>query len=45
MIVLNNFGDGMVKQWQKLFHKGRHRRLDEILGMQALVSLALRRPL
>ena len=71
MIVLNNFGDGMVKQWQKLFHKGRlsasdkslhtkdfvkaamahgifeavrHRRLDEILGMQAR-PLALRRPL
>src|SRR5258707_12110860 len=21
--VLNNFGDGMVKQWQKLFFKGR----------------------
>jgi len=23
VIVLNNFGDGMVKQWQKLFFKGR----------------------
>jgi acetolactate synthase-1/2/3 large subunit len=23
VVVLNNFGDGMVKQWQKLFHKGR----------------------
>ena len=23
IVVLNNFGDGMVKQWQKLFFKGR----------------------
>jgi len=23
VVVLNNCGDGMVKQWQKLFHKGR----------------------
>ena len=23
VVVLNNFGDGMVKQWQKLFLKGR----------------------
>jgi acetolactate synthase-1/2/3 large subunit len=23
VVVLNNFGDGMVKQWQKLFFKGR----------------------
>jgi len=21
--VLNNFGDGMVRQWQKLYYKGR----------------------
>ena len=23
VIVLNNYGDGMVRQWQKLFYKGR----------------------
>ena len=22
VVVLNNYGDGMVKQWQKLFYKG-----------------------
>ena len=26
VVVLNNFGDGMVKQWQKLFFKGRDRK-------------------
>ena len=26
VVVLNNFGDGMVKQWQKLFFKGRSQR-------------------
>src|SRR6202046_3040951 len=31
VVVLNNCGDGMVKQWQKLFHKGRLSASDKSL--------------
>jgi acetolactate synthase-1/2/3 large subunit len=31
VVVLNNFGDGMVKQWQKLFFKGRLSASDKSL--------------
>jgi acetolactate synthase-1/2/3 large subunit len=29
IVVLNNFGDGMVRQWQKLFFKGRFASSDK----------------
>jgi acetolactate synthase-1/2/3 large subunit len=35
VVVLNNFGDGMVKQWQKLFHKGRLSASDRSLHKKA----------
>ena len=31
VIVLNNFGDGMVRQWQKLYYKGRMSASDKSL--------------
>jgi acetolactate synthase I/II/III large subunit len=41
VIVLNNFGDGMVKQWQKLFHKGRLSASDKSLHTKDFVKAAL----
>ena len=41
MIVLNNFGDGMVKQWQKLFHKGRLSASDKSLHTKDFVKAAM----
>ena len=29
ILVLNNYGDGMVRQWQKLFYDGRHMASDK----------------
>ncbi len=39
-MVLNNFGDGMVKQWQKLFHKGRLSASDRSLHKKDFVKAA-----
>ena len=40
VVVLNNFGDGMVKQWQKLFHKGRLSASDKSLHKKDFVKAA-----
>jgi len=40
VVVLNNFGDGMVKQWQKLFHKGRLSASDRSLHKKDFVKAA-----
>jgi len=40
IVVLNNFGDGMVKQWQKLFHKGRLSASDKSLHKKDFVKAA-----
>ena len=39
-MVLNNFGDGMVKQWQKLFFKGRLSASDRSLHKKDFVKAA-----
>jgi acetolactate synthase I/II/III large subunit len=41
VVVLNNFGDGMVKQWQKLFHKGRLSASDKSLHTKDFVKAAM----
>ena len=41
VVVLNNFGDGMVKQWQKLFFKGRLSASDKSLHTKDFVKTAL----
>jgi acetolactate synthase-1/2/3 large subunit len=41
VVVLNNFGDGMVKQWQKLFFKGRLSGSDKSLHKKDFVRAAL----
>ncbi len=40
IMVLNNFGDGMVKQWQKLFFKGRLSASDKSLHKKDFVKAA-----
>lgn len=40
IVVLNNFGDGMVKQWQKLFFKGRFAFSDKSLHKKDFVKAA-----
>ncbi|HXR91555.1 MAG TPA: biosynthetic-type acetolactate synthase large subunit [Steroidobacteraceae bacterium] len=40
VVVLNNFGDGMVKQWQKLFHKGRLSASDRSLHKKDFIKTA-----
>src|SRR5690606_8807116 len=40
IIVLNNFGDGMVKQWQKLYYKGRLSASDKSLHRKDFVRAA-----
>ena len=40
IVVLNNFGDGMVKQWQKLFFKGRLSASDRSLHKKDFVKTA-----
>jgi acetolactate synthase-1/2/3 large subunit len=40
VVVLNNFGDGMVKQWQKLFFKGRLSASDKSLHKKDFVAAA-----
>jgi acetolactate synthase I/II/III large subunit len=41
IVVLNNFGDGMVKQWQKLFFKGRLSGSDKSLHKKDFVRAAI----
>jgi acetolactate synthase-1/2/3 large subunit len=40
VVVLNNFGDGMVRQWQKLFFKGRFSASDKSLHKKDFVRAA-----
>jgi len=40
IIVLNNFGDGMVMQWQRLFFKGRLSASDKSLRKKNFVKAA-----
>ncbi len=40
VVVLNNFGDGMVRQWQKLFFKGRFSGSDKSLHKKDFVKAA-----
>jgi len=40
IVVLNNFGDGMVKQWQKLFFKGRLSASDRSLCKKDFIKAA-----
>jgi len=40
VVVLNNFGDGMVRQWQKLFFKGRLSASDKSLHKKDFVKAA-----
>ncbi len=39
-VVLNNFGDGMVRQWQKLFFQGRMSASDKSLHKKDFVKAA-----
>jgi acetolactate synthase I/II/III large subunit len=41
VVVLNNFGDGMVRQWQKLFHKGRMSASDKSLHTKDFIKAAV----
>ncbi len=40
MVLLNNFGDGMVRQWQKLYYKGRFSGTDKSLHKKDFVKAA-----
>lgn len=40
VVVLNNYGDGMVRQWQKLFFKGRMAASDKSLHSKDFVKAA-----
>src|SRR5260370_6967060 len=40
VVVLNNHGDGMVKQWQKLYFKGRLSASDKSLHKKDFVKAA-----
>jgi acetolactate synthase-1/2/3 large subunit len=40
VVVLNNLGDGMVRQWQKLFFKGRFAASDKSLHKKDFVKAA-----
>ncbi|MCH9826823.1 MAG: biosynthetic-type acetolactate synthase large subunit [Gammaproteobacteria bacterium] len=40
VVVLNNFGDGMVRQWQKLFFKSRFSATDKSLHKKDFVKAA-----
>ena len=40
VVVLNNFGDGMVKQWQRLYFKGRLSASDKSLHKKDFVKAA-----
>ena len=38
--MLNNYGDGMVRQWQKLYYAGRHMASDKSLRSKDFVKAA-----
>jgi acetolactate synthase-1/2/3 large subunit len=40
VVVMNNYGDGMVKQWQKLYYKGRLSGSDKSLRRKDFVKAA-----
>ena len=40
VVILNNLGDGMVKQWQKLFFKGRLSASDKSLHKKDFIKAA-----
>ncbi|MBT8135447.1 MAG: biosynthetic-type acetolactate synthase large subunit [Gammaproteobacteria bacterium] len=40
VVVMNNYGDGMVKQWQRLFFKGRLAASDKSLHKKNFVKAA-----
>jgi acetolactate synthase I/II/III large subunit len=40
IVVLNNYGDGMVRQWQKLYYKGRMSGSDKSLHRKDFVKTA-----
>jgi len=40
VLVLNNSGDGMVRQWQKLFYDGRHMASDKSLRSKDFAKTA-----
>jgi acetolactate synthase-1/2/3 large subunit len=40
ILVMNNFGDGMVRQWQKLYYKGRMSASDKSLHKKDFVKAA-----
>lgn len=40
VVVLNNYGDGMVRQWQKLFFKGRMAASDKSLHSKDFIKAA-----
>jgi len=40
IVVLNNYGDGMVRQWQKLYYKGRFSATDKSLHRKDFVKAA-----
>ena len=40
MVVLNNIGDGMVRQWQKLFFDGRMASSDKSLHKKDFIKAA-----
>ena len=40
VVVLNNYGDGMVKQWQRLFYKGRLSASDKSLHRKDFIKAA-----
>jgi acetolactate synthase-1/2/3 large subunit len=40
VVVLNNFGDGMVRQWQRLFYKGRLSGTDKSLHRKDFIKAA-----
>ncbi|MEM8546683.1 MAG: biosynthetic-type acetolactate synthase large subunit [Pseudomonadota bacterium] len=40
IVVLNNYGDGMVRQWQKLYYKGRLAASDKSLHRKDFIAAA-----
>ena len=40
VLVMNNFGDGMVRQWQKLYYKGRMSASDKSLHKKDFIKSA-----
>jgi acetolactate synthase-1/2/3 large subunit len=40
VLVLNNYGDGMVRQWQKLFYEGRMSASDKSLRSKDFIKTA-----